>query len=185
MTHEWLYTLRERFRPEVAPGWKDYLAFSGFRDIVEMVTLDLGVCPQVITNLRDEDWTYNVHADFRIMFFRDAEYLMTRQPIDSSRHQILAILESPNGSEVIPSGFKHCGYDIMDSYLGNSTLTNCGQIPEAFDPSIVTEFGLISDYATAIDVRDKMRQLEPDDPHLGACEVWAIARAYAAYESRT
>lgn len=65
----------------------------------------------------------------------------------------------------------------MDSHVGNSTLRNCGQIPEAFDPSVVNEFGLISDFNLAAEIRDRLRRLEPDDPHLGGCEVWAVARA--------
>lgn len=173
---EWLYTLRERFTPESAERWRDYLAFSGFEHIAELVTLDSIMCPDVITDLLDEDWNHNVHDDCRIELFRDPEYLMGRQPLDPSRHQLFAILEHSDGSKRVPPGFTRCGFDIMDSYFGNSTLTGCGQIPEAFDPSIVNQFGLLSDYGTAIEIRDRMRRLQPDDPHLGDCEVWFIAR---------
>jgi hypothetical protein len=105
---------------------------------------------------------------------------MGRQPFDRSRHQLLAVLELPNGSEGVPPGFTRCGFDIMDSYFGNSTLTNCGPIPEAFDASNVNEFGLLSHCETAIAVRDRMRRLQPDDPHLGNCQVWGIARMLPA-----
>lgn len=174
--NDWLYTVRERFHPNIASGWIDYLTFSGFQNITEMITLDQMLCPNIVIENVDEDWNHNVLEDFRITLFRNAEYLRTRQPLDAARHQILGIFERPNGSEQIPSGFTHCGYDIMDSYVGNSALTNCGQIPEAFAPSLVNQFGLISDRATATRVRDKLRQLKPNDPHLGACEVWRIAR---------
>src|SRR5262249_47315512 len=93
-----------------------------------------------------------------------------------SRHQLLAVRELPHGIESIPEGYTRCGFDIMDSYFGNSTLTNCGPIPEAFDPKIVNELGLLSDLDVAMEVRNKMRKLEPGDPHLGDCEVWLIAR---------
>jgi hypothetical protein len=174
---DWLYTLRERFTPSAAEGWTDYLAFSGFRHINELVTLDSILCPDVVADLVDEDWNHNVNEDFRMTFFRDPNYLVRRQSLDSSRHQLLAVFELPDGSENVPSKFMRCGFDIMDSHLGNSTLTNCGPIPEAFDPSIVNEFGLLSNYETAIAVRNRMRQLQPEDPHLGQCEVWLIARA--------
>lgn len=174
--HDWLYTLRERFVPEFGDRWENYLAFSGFEHIGELVTLDSIMCPNIVADLTDADWDYNVHEDNRTEFFRDPEYLMGRQPLDRSRHQLLAILEHPDDSDIAPSGFTRCGFDIMDSHFGNSTLTNCGPIPEAFAPSSVNEFGLLSDYKTAISVRDKMRQLRPDEPHLGNCEVWSIAR---------
>ncbi|WP_437186773.1 hypothetical protein SH668x_000129 [Planctomicrobium sp. SH668] len=177
---DWLYTIRERFSPEmnVRPplDWTGYLEFSGFSHISELVTLDSMMCPEVITELLDEDWNHNVHEDFRCSLFRDPEYLLVRQPWDAERHQLLAILESPNGSEAVPAGFVRSGFDIMDSYFGNSTLTNCGQLPGIFEPSIVNQFGLLSDFNTAISVRDTMRQREPEDPHLGTCEVWCIAR---------
>ncbi len=64
----------------------------------------------------------------------------------------------------------------MDSYLGNSTLINCGPIAEAFRPSEVNQFGLIDDREKAFAIRDTMRKLQPDDPHLGSCEVWLLAR---------
>jgi hypothetical protein len=175
--HDWIYTLRERFTPDSGERWKDYLAFSLFRNVTELVTLDSLLCPDLIENLLDDDWNHNIHEDFRTTLFRDPEYLLGRQPLNSSRHQLLAILERPDGSENVPFGFTRCGFDIMDSYVGNSTLTNCGPIPEAFDPSIVNDFGLLDDCTKAIEVRDRMRRLQPDDPHLGACEVWSVARA--------
>jgi len=178
--NDWLYTLRERFTPESAERWDGYLVFSGFKHIAELVTLDSIMCPEVITDLLDEDWNHNVHEDFRLQLFRDPKYLMGRQSLDRSRHQLLAVFELPNGSEGVPPGFTRCGFDIMDSYFGNSTLTNCGPIPEAFDPSNVNEFGLLSDCEMAIAVRDRMRRLQPDDPHFGNCQVWGIARMLPA-----
>jgi hypothetical protein len=173
---EWLYTIRERCTPETLERWEEYLAFSGFKHITELVTLDSIMCPDTIIDLVDEDWNHNLQEDFRITFFLDSEYLMHRQPLDPSRHQLLAILERPEGSEGGPPGFTRCGFDIMDSHVGNSTLTNCGPIPEAFNPSKVNTFGLLSDGKTAIEVRDRMRRKWPNDPHLGDCEVWLIAR---------
>lgn len=173
---EWLYTLRERFTPETANGWAEYLEFSGFKHIAELVTLDSLMCPSVMTELVDEDWKHNVHADFRTELFHDPDYLLDRQPLDRSRHQLLAILEAPSGPEHVPAGFSRCGFDIMDAYFGNSTLTNCGPIPEAFAASEVNAFGLLSDREMAFEVRNRMRRLEPNDPHLGNCEVWYIAR---------
>src|SRR5688572_27814880 len=56
---EWLYTRRERFTPESTPGWDAYLSFSTFKHITELVTLDSMLCPNMIEELRDEDWDHN------------------------------------------------------------------------------------------------------------------------------
>ena len=64
----------------------------------------------------------------------------------------------------------------MDAHFANSTLTNCGPIPEAFTPHDVKHYGLISELQMALRIRDTMRALQPDDPHLGECDVWLLAR---------
>ena len=173
---EWLYTIRERLTANPQPRLDDYRAFSGFHHITELVTLDLMMCPDLVDELRIEDWEYNVQEDFRTELFRDSSYLLSRQRLDASKHQLIAVLECPPAKFVVPNGFTICGYDIMDSYFGNSTLTNCGPIPEAFKPTDVNDFGLIDDRDNAFAIRDKMRALQPDDDHLGACEVWLLAR---------
>jgi hypothetical protein len=174
--YDWLYTLRERLTSNDQLRFVGYREFSGFTHISELVTLDSMMCPNAIDELRPEDWEHNVHEDFRTELFRDAYYLLNRQPLDPSIHQLIAALECPAPSIELPDGFVRCGHDIMDSYFGNSTLTNCGPIPEAFNPSEVNEFGLIDDRQRAFAIRDTMRHLQPDDPHLGACEVWLLAR---------
>ena len=180
---DWAYTIRKRFTPASSKCWTDYLAFSGLRHVAELVTLDSHLCPGIITDLCEEDWNYNVHEAFRIMLFRDPKYLLGRQPLDSLRDHLLAVFEGPRGLEQPPSGFIQCGFDIMDASLCCSTLTNCGPITEAFVPSMLNEFGLISDCTMALDVRDRMRQLIPDDHHLGNCEVWFIARILPSGQS--
>ncbi|MFM7115109.1 MAG: hypothetical protein ACKO0N_00595 [Planctomycetota bacterium] len=173
---EWLYTLRGRLTSSDSPGFHEYRLFSGFAHISEVVTLDSMLCRDLIDELQAEDWQHNVHEDYRTHLFRCAEYLMERQPLDPSLHQVIAARESPAKSDQVPNGFVRCGHDIVDSYVGNSTLTNCGPIPEAFSPSEVNGFGLLDDRERAFAVRDAMRSLQPDDPHLGRCEVWLLAR---------
>jgi len=173
---EWLYTLRERLTSEMTSRFDDYRSFSGFTAITELVTLDSMMCPDLITELSTEDWSRNVQEDFRTELFYDSNYLLSRQPLDRSKHQIIAACEHPEGTEIVPTGFVFCGHDIMDSYFGNSTLTNCGPIPEAFNPTDVNGYGLIDNRDTAFRIRDTMRKLQPDDPHLGACDVWLLAR---------
>ncbi len=172
----WLFTVRERLTPDMTVRWDSYCNFSGFHNIAELVTLDSIMCPDVIGELRDNDWQHNVHENCRTELFRDPDYLLTRQQLDPRLHQLLAVHEHPDGAESIPGGFTFCGYDIMDFYFGNSTLTNCGPIPEAFTPREVNRYGLISNLQDALKIRDTMRKLQPDDPHLGKCDVWVVAQ---------
>ena len=138
--------------------------------------MDHMLCCNTVEEVLDEDWDHNVHEDFRLDLFRDAEYPLQRHEIEPGRYQLLAICEQPAKDTDVPDGFTVCGHDIMDSYVGNSTLTNCGRIPEAFTPGDVNRYGLIDHQDTAYAIRDKLRTLQPEDPHLGNCEVWLLAR---------
>lgn len=100
----WLYTLRERVTSDMKDRFHGYRDFSGFAHITELVTLDSMMCPDVITDLRDEDWQYNLHEDFRTELFRDADYLLGRQPLDRSRHHLVAAFEDPEANSDPPPG---------------------------------------------------------------------------------
>ena len=80
---EWLYTIRERFTSDQSHRFDGYRLFSAFQHILEVVTLDSTLCPDLIEELQPEDWEHNVHEDFRTEFFRDADYLMARQLLTS------------------------------------------------------------------------------------------------------
>ncbi len=171
----WLYTIRQRFTPDLS-RWDSYIEFSGFKQIRELITLDSMMCPSIISELRDEDWNHNVHEDWKTELFYNSEYLITRDGFDSKTQQVLGIIQRPERSASTLPNLENCGFDIMDSYFGNSTLTNCGQVPEAFSPSAVNQYGLLENLDEAYRIRDRMRQLQPDDPHLGNCDVWQISR---------
>lgn len=172
----WGFTLRERFTHRSQRSFRDDLSFSGFQRIREVVTLDSILCADLVDELSAEDWQHNVHDDHRTGLFRDANYLLARQTLDASYQQLIAAVECPSVEVSLPGGFSICGHDIMDASLDNSTLTNCGPIPEAFKAAEVNQVGLIDDRERAFAIRDAMRELQPEAPHMGACEVWLIAR---------
>ncbi|MGB0579416.1 MAG: hypothetical protein ACPGVU_06920 [Limisphaerales bacterium] len=180
----WVFTVRERLT-SARPNFESYQAFSGFSHITELVSLDGMMCPNLITELTDEDWQHNIHEDLRSDLFRKPDYLLARQPLDPTLHQVIAACENPDGTEALPDRFTFCGYDIMDSFFGISTLTNCGPIPEVFSPEDVNEFGLLDDLQMALSVGSKMRAHQPDDPHLGDCRVWRLARRLPRLEDQT
>ena len=174
----WLFTARERFGPDTHPeGWRGYLEFSGFRHIQELVSADSILCGDVITELVDEDWDHNVHADYRITLFTNFEYLARRTGVDLIKHNILGILERPtHENEKPPTDFEHCGFDILDSYDSVSVLTNCGKYPGIMDPQEVNQFGLLSNLVRANTIGAKIRTAFPDENHCRDCRVWSIAR---------
>ncbi len=172
----WYFTALERFTPAKGQEWQTYLRFSGFTHIKELISRDTILCPELVTELIDEDWSYNVHADNRCFMFIDYEYLIRRVGYDSSRHNILAIHEEPEEFLQPPVGFEHVGYDILDEFENISVLTNCGPFPEIFQPAEVNGFGLLADITHAQSVAASIRQAHPDDPHCKACKVWQIAK---------
>lgn len=175
----WLFTARQRFTPSRTKGWSSYIEFSGFTHIAEVVTLDYILCPDLIHDLIDEDWSYNVQVDYRITWFTNLAYLRQRISWRTGQDQLLAILETPTHIHTVPAGFKFCGFDILDDQDGNSVLTNCGQFTErdaGFTPSDVNQFGLLSNLDHANTVAAKLRSSFPDEPHCGNCRVWQIAR---------
>ena len=138
--------------------------------------MDPILCPDLTVELNDRDWEHNLHEDFRITWFRNLNYLMNRQPLDVNNHQILALLANPLRRESLPHGFTCCGFDIVDECSGNSTLTNCGPMPDIFHPADVNHYGLLDDLDAANSICVKMRTLMPEDPHLNNCGVWQVGR---------
>jgi hypothetical protein len=173
---DWLYTARERFTPANTGRWADYVAWIGFTHIEELVTLDHILCAELIDELTDADWLHNVHADFRIKWFRDVDYLRQRFPWRIGRDQILAMIEKPIAEYPPPPGFTACGFDIVDGYDSISVLTNCGRFPGIIDPTAINNWGLLSSLATANAIAERIRTEFPEEPHCSACRVWQVAR---------
>lgn len=173
---DWIYTARERFRPAHNDGWSQYVQWSGFTHITELVTLDHILCPELIDDLIDDDWSHNVHADNRITWFTDSDYLRKRSDRRYGRDQLIAMIENPDTVNKPHDGFVAVGFDILDEYDSISVLTNCGRFPGIFDPSAVNSWGLIEDIAEAKDIAERIRSDFPDEPHCCDCRVWQISR---------
>ena len=176
----WYFTARQRFISSQTQDWQSYIQFSGFTHIIEVVTLDSILCPDLIDDLTDEDWSHNLQADYRVTWFTDLAYLRQRIHWRPDQDQLLAILESPTHIHEVPSKFEFCGFDIVDEHDGNSVLTNCGQFPDIFSPSVVNSLGLLPNLEQANTIAAQIRAAFPDDPHCRNCRVWQIARELSA-----
>jgi hypothetical protein len=90
-----LYIAVSKFDPEDKDRWDSYVEWSGLTQIHELISFDPMLCSNVVDDLVDEDWDYNVHEDYRTFFFKDASYLLHRIG-DAERVNILALLEEPS-----------------------------------------------------------------------------------------
>jgi hypothetical protein len=171
-----MFAVHRRFGPSSCESWTDYINWSGLTHILELVTADSLLCPNIIERPIDEDWKYNIHADCRTCFFHDFEYLRRRAGYDANRHNLLCIEIEPNLPVALPKGFEFCGYDILDSDESISVLTNCGGFPEVFHGAELDKYGLIKDLSRANEIAEAIRTRYPEDPHCCECRVWSLSR---------
>jgi hypothetical protein len=168
-----LYTASESFGTS-SDGWSKYVAWSQLTHLRGVVSLDESLCPNVFRELEAEDWNHNVQADLKTHLFYDVEHVVARvvgKPVN-----VLAIIEEATDADVASFNdprFEFCGFDLLDESFAISALTNCGGFERAFQPGDLSEWGLLTDYAHACTVRDRLQVEYPDDPHAN-CRMFAI-----------
>lgn len=170
------YTCRTAFGPADGARWQDYVRWSGLDHLLEVLSLDTILCPNVIDPLTDEDWSHNVHQDFLIGFFRDFDYLQERTRILQGRKNLFAVCREPDQDApplLNDSHFMFLGYDLLDEWASNSLLTNCGGFENAFANSELSNIGLLTDYAYARTVQTRLREFYSANAHTN-CDVWAV-----------
>ncbi len=171
-----MFTVCRKFDPRCGESWSRYIEWSGFHHLRELVSADSILCPSCVDQLKDEDWEFNIHADNRLHFFRDYEYLKRRIAYDASLHNLLAIFERPARAPEPIEGFTFCGYDILDSDDSISVLTNCGAFPSIYTADDLNPYGLITELDRVTKIAEAIRDTNADDHHCYDCRVWGIAR---------
>lgn len=179
------YTARRRFGPE-RDDWQGFVRWSGLVGVDDLVTLDTGLCPELIDTLTREDWEHNVQQDYRVFLFRDLDYLRgrigARSEIDESVNLLALLLEPTStaeverrGAELAGGGFVFRGFELLDVHGDVSALSNCGGFPKAFEPAELNRFGLLDASTRAREVRADLARYYPDQPH-AVCDLWAVWR---------
>jgi hypothetical protein len=171
-----IFSAHQRFDPSCGDSWTDFIQYSGFNHILEVVSTDEMLCPSVLNELSDEDWQYNIHADYKVFYFHDLDYLKRRIEYDANRHNVLSLIERPDSPTVAQVGFEFCGYDVLDEWNSVSVLTNCGGFPDIFSSSEINPRGLLDELSRALEIAEKLRAAEPDDEHCRDCRVWSLCR---------
>ncbi len=115
-------------------AWAKYIAWSGLKQLDETVSLDSGLCPTVLPDIKTEYWNHIVNEDFILHFFTDLDYL--RGEISAIlRENLPCVFRNPAAhpsAAQVPEGFEFIGYDLVDKDSGTSALWNCGGFQRAF-----------------------------------------------------
>ena len=172
------YIATETFTPAHGPAWASYVAWSGLRQLDEVVSLDPMLCPTLLPQTRREYWPHIVNEDFMLNFFVSLDFLRG-EIAGLPRHNLLCVYRNPVEAPAAPEApvtFEFMGYDLVDVQASASALTNCGGFPEAFDGAELSSKGLLTSLARARAVQSQLRAKYPDEPHAD-CHIWAIFRA--------
>ncbi len=170
-----VYTANETFDPSDHEAWQNYVAWSKLDHLKEIISLDNSLCPSVVPDLIEQDWDYLAPEYYLFGLFIDPTYLLNRIK-DKTKFQVLAILREPqdyNTSEFHDKRFHFKGYDLIEEATCISALTNCGGFDLAFSNNDLSEYGLITDFNRALEIKNLLQQHYPDEHHAD-CTVWAI-----------
>jgi hypothetical protein len=169
-----LYVVTRRFDPSRGEDWTRYVAWSGLRQLREVVTLDAMLCERVVAGPIAADWPHIVNEDFMLDYFVDLPHLLGRAGSLEGRN-LLCVFRNPPEPPDAPAGFRFAGYDLVDERGGVSALVNCGGFPEAFSNDELSPLGLVESHARAFEIRVSLREKYPRGEH-SSCHVFAIFR---------
>lgn len=172
-----LFIATERFDPSDGDRWQEYCRFAQIPQLIEVVSLDRGLCPRLVKEIKAEDWGHIVNEDWRLDYFCHLDYLLKRVA-EHSRRNVLGLYRNPDCHITRPPGqgdFEFVGYDLIEEMTQVSALTNCGGFPEVFTSEELNAYGLIQDYGRAAQIAVVLADEFPEESHAD-CELYAIWR---------
>jgi hypothetical protein len=172
-----IFIATERFDPSDRLKWAKYVEWAKIPGLIEVVSLDCGLCPNLVDELMDADWKHNVQVHYRLGYFYDLDYLIERVA-GVGRRNVLGLYRNPDRHiDTAPAtgNFVFMGYDLIEEMTQISAVTNCGGFPETFSNDELNEFGLIRAFDRAHEIRRLLVEHNPEEPH-ARCEMYAIWR---------
>jgi hypothetical protein len=159
----------QSFTPDEGEPWNEFIKWSGFTQLEELVSLDGMLCPTLLPDIQEDYWPHIANEDFMLGYFLDFEFLM-RQVEGVERKNVLCVFRNPVERPVAPevARFEFLGYA--------SALTNCGGFPDVVAKSELSRVGLLPELGRAVEVQRRLRSLYPEKHHAN-CHVWGIFRA--------
>jgi hypothetical protein len=130
----------------------------------------------VLPEIKNHYWHYIVNEDFMLQYFFDLNFLK-REIVGIRNLNLLCVVRDPD--EAPPThfddAFRFLGYDLVDHQNSASALCNCGGFPDVFANEELSSVGLLTEYARAREVQEKLKQRHPKEFHAD-CYLWAIFR---------
>src|SRR5580658_8217773 len=161
-----------RFDPSDGEKWQKYYQWANIPGLMEVISLDLMLCPRIITEFQPEDWAHIVNENFRLNYFYDLEYLL-RRVAQVPRKHVLGVYRNPETHIEDQPGtgkFTFVGYDLIEEQTQISALTNCGGFPNSFSNGELNKFGLIDTFDRAAEIHRHLPEHHPEEPHAN-CEL--------------
>jgi len=128
-------------------------------------------------NIDIDDWQFIViDGSFQTGFYTTIEYVL-KNIKSKDNFNLLTVVKEPNEKceSIYLADFEFVGYELLDKDYSNSALTNCGGFDETFLPNELNQFGLISEYENAYDIRKRLFENNPAEHHAD-CNVIAVWR---------
>lgn len=172
-----LFIATGRFDPSDGEKWRRYFDWARIPALLEVVSLDLMLCPRLIDSPREEDWDHIVLEEVCFGYYHQLDPLLRRVET-VRRRNILGLYRNPEApiSSIPGTGsFVFCGYDLIEDQTGISALTNCGGFPEVFPNEELNSCGLIDRFDRAREVRRLLADRYPEEPH-AQCQMYALWR---------
>jgi hypothetical protein len=178
MAQPW-FIATETFTPQKDERWRSYIAWSGLKQLDEVVSLDSMLCPTLLPEVKDDYWPHIINENFLLNYFVDLNFLLAQVEGVPERN-LLGVVRGPKTAErsISDQRFEFMGYDLLEVAGGVSALTNCGGFSRAFNNSELSPKGLITSHGRAVEVQAALRKEYPEEHHAD-CDVWEIYRAVA------
>ena len=173
-----LYVANRRFGPQSGEDWLAFVRGSGLGQLGEVVGLDGALCPPVLQERLDDDWSHIVNENLMRDYFTDLAWLLSRvlKQEGSLQHcNVLCVMRNPVIEPELPPDFDLLGYELVDVYGSASVLTNCGGYPDVFAQGELNRVGLINRLERARAIQKTLPRAYPQDGH-AQCHVWAVGR---------
>ncbi|SJZ39928.1 hypothetical protein SAMN02745119_00468 [Trichlorobacter thiogenes] len=166
------YKVIEKFGPEDGERWSDYLKWRGLH-LTRFESVDGVMRGDLFEPKSNEDWQNCVQEDFKISLITNFEYAKKVQ----KQYENAEIVGIDFPEEICYEASPELlGFDLLDSHLDISMLTNWGTDEEGIFSHLIMENGLLCDLAEAFRIRDILRTQFPEDHHAQECQVCAIYR---------
>jgi hypothetical protein len=172
-----LYITVDRFDANRGEEWLQYLSCMERNNIQEVVSLDGGLCPPMIRELRDNDWQHIVNENFMLNYFIHLDYLLERVGEWKTKN-LLCVYRNPETEPIFPTvpiRFHPLGYDLVDVSGTSSPIASIG-FPDVYSNDELNQYGLFNSIQRAREVRLAL-YAKYGGAHHTQTHLWAIGRA--------